>query len=498
LNRALLLLRHTQAGGPILAPPSSPIAIVGGPPAVANALVHILAERGVIAETGPVSPATAAVICLTGLSSDGAAIGNAREAHRIAREAFDAARAFAPRAEKEGGLLLTVQDTGGDFGLAAGAGPRAWAASLPGLVKTAAVEWPAASCKALDIATAAPGIESRLSPQVIAQRIADEVMAGGADRLIAIDSAGCRWTPEDAPCRLDRSGPPSLDLSGRPVVVVSGGGRGITATATLALAAAAPLRLVLLGRTVLTVEPAETAGLEDAAAIQRQLMSLGAKRGEVLGPRQLREQTGHILAAREIRRTLAALAARGSEAVYRSLDAADAAAVATALAEIRAAWGAPIAGIVHGAGVLADKRIAQKPPADFDRVFATKVHGLEALLRATDADPLRFIALFSSVAARYGNFGQCDYAMANEVLNHVARAEAARRGPACIVRSFNWGPWDGGMVTPALRELFHGRGIGLIGEAEGAAQFVDELLRGRPGLDEVDVMLGSTLVPETV
>jgi hypothetical protein len=54
------------------------------------------------------------------------------------------------------------------------------------------------------------------------------------------------------------------------------------------------------------------------------------------------------------------------------------------------------------------------------------------------------------------------------------------------------------MVTPALRELFHGRGIGLIGEAEGAAQFVDELLRGRPGLDEVDVMLGSTLVPETV
>ena len=36
------------------------------------------------------------------------------------------------------------------------------------------------------------------------------------------------------------------------------------------------------------------------------------------------------------------------------------------------------------------------------------------------------------------NPGQADYAMANEVLNKVAEAEAVRRGPGCPVKSIGW------------------------------------------------------------
>src|SRR6185295_9026995 len=104
--------------------------------------------------------------------------------------------------------------------------------------------------------------------------------------------------------------------------------------------------------------------------------------------------------------------------------------------------GGPITAIVHGAGVLADKRIADKDEAQFDRVFDTKVAGLRALLAATADDPLAAVCLFSSVAARTGNPGQCDYAMANEVLNLVACAERARRGTACTVRAIGWAPWE--------------------------------------------------------
>ena len=40
--------------------------------------------------------------------------------------------------------------------------------------------------------------------------------------------------------------------------------------------------------------------------------------------------------------------------------------------------------------------------------------------------------------------------------------DEARLRPGCRVVSLNWGPWDGGMVTPALKKVFAGEGVGLI------------------------------------
>lgn len=106
--------------------------------------------------------------------------------------------------------------------------------------------------------------------------------------------------------------------------------------------------------------------------------------------------------------------------------------------------------------------------------MSTKVDGLRALLAATAEDPLDVICLFSSVAAVFGNAGQSDYAMANEILAHVASAEQARR-PGCLVRCIAWGPWRGGMVTPALAGHFGRSGVPLIPLEQGAAAFTAEL-----------------------
>lgn len=106
--------------------------------------------------------------------------------------------------------------------------------------------------------------------------------------------------------------------------------------------------------------------------------------------------------------------------------------------------------------------------------MSTKVDGLRALLAATADDPLEVICLFSSVAAVFGNAGQSDYAMANEILGQVASAEQARR-PDCLVRCVAWGPWRGGMVTPALAGHFGRSGVPLIPLEQGAAAFTAEL-----------------------
>ena len=154
------------------------------------------------------------------------------------------------------------------------------------------------------------------------------------------------------------------------------------------------------------------------------------------------------------------------------------------LQEARSAFG-PITAVIHGAGRLADKLIAEKTDAQFDLVHDTKVGGLRALLDATAADPLRLIALFASVAGRRGNPGQCDYAAANETLVAAGALAARRRGGSCAVLALDWGPWDGGMVTPALRAHFQALGAGLIPIGAGAEVFAAEALRAAPGFREL-------------
>jgi hypothetical protein len=116
------------------------------------------------------------------------------------------------------------------------------------------------------------------------------------------------------------------------------------------------------------------------------------------------------------------------------------------------------------------------------------VKGLLSLLAVTEKDPLTVICLFSSVAARFGNMGQSDYAMANEVLNKAADVEARKRKGTALVKAINWGPWDGGMVSPLLKEHFKKMGIPLIPLDQGAKTLVSELLES--GSSHAEIVIG--------
>ncbi|QEP41679.1 SDR family NAD(P)-dependent oxidoreductase [Ectothiorhodospiraceae bacterium BW-2] len=242
--------------------------------------------------------------------------------------------------------------------------------------------------------------------------------------------------------------------------MVSGGLRGVTADCLVALTQHIPLKLALLGRSAFSEEALETRGLTSDAALQQWLLQQAKAKGESLTPTQLRSQLAAIHANREMARNRHRLEQTGATVRYFRCDISDRAAVEHALTTIRAEWGA-IRGIVHGAGVLADKLIQAKSDAQFHQVFNTKVEGFRTLLRLTCDDPLTLICCFSSVAARTGNRGQSDYAMANEVLNKVCQFERDRRLAAaqpCLVKSINWGPWAGGWSRPNLKPTLPPRG----------------------------------------
>jgi NAD(P)-dependent dehydrogenase (short-subunit alcohol dehydrogenase family) len=171
---------------------------------------------------------------------------------------------------------------------------------------------------------------------------------------------------------------------------------------------------------------------------------------------------------------------------YLACDVADRQSLESALDRVREQFG-PITALVHGAGVLADKKLVEKTQEHFWQVFSPKVQGLNNLLAATQADPIKAIVLFSSAAGRFGNMGQSDYAMANEILARVAMSEQMRRGGSCVVKSIAWGPWQSGMVTPMLRQLFEKFGVAVIPLQEGAMRFVREICQGPARETEVFV-----------
>ena len=436
---------------------------------VAQALAAALVEYGARATVESEVPADAdAVILLGGLQGahDPAAALSA------SRALFRAARSIARRFTDEGGTLITVQDTGGDFGLSGS--ERAWLAAPAALARTAALEWPRACVRALDIA------RGDRDPGVVARALCVELVAGGLEPAVGLGASGERTTPALAEVAVQAA---SLRVDERSVVVASGGARGVTAACLVELARVSHCRIALLGRTI--IEPDPCPEVPDDR-LKTTLLAQAKTRGETVAPLELARRAEAVRANREIERTLVAIRASGGEVRYLTTNVRELASVTAALDDVRRAWG-PITGVVHGAGVLADKLIADKRDEQWERVYTTKVSGLASLLAATRDDDLAFVTLFSSVAAIHGNPGQVDYAMANEVLDKVAALEQARR-PRCLVRSIAWGPWDGGMVDDGLRARFAERGVTLLSMEEGTRRFVDEL-RG-VGV-ETEVVIGA-------
>ena len=263
----------------------------------------------------------------------------------------------------------------------------------------------------------------------------------------------------------------------RTVFVVSGGAKGITAACVVALAERYGGRFILVGRSEYEDGPdPDWAGAEDdERALRKRAIAHLQAQGERPGPQTVRRMARQVLSQREIAGTLREIARAGGKAVYARADVTDGPGLREAVdAALRQLGASGIDGVIHGAGVIADRRIEEKTVDDFDLVYGVKVGGLKNLLQIVEPEALRFVVLFSSVAGFYGNVGQADYALANAVLDRTAHWLSARY-PDCRILALNWGPWDGGMVTPALKRMMERRGIELIPVEAGSAFLVDAL-----------------------
>ncbi|MGB8214244.1 MAG: KR domain-containing protein [Anaerolineales bacterium] len=285
------------------------------------------------------------------------------------------------------------------------------------------------------------------------------------------------------------------------VILASGGARGITARCVLKLAQYIPCNFILVGRTSVDAPlPDWALDCPDDSELKRRAMMQFTSEGEKATPQAVETRFRQIRAQQEVEANLQTIRQTSAVVEYLNLDiTAPIQTLQKKLAGAVQRFG-KITGILHGAGTLADRRIEKKTIQDFGTVFNPKVDGLRNLLKVAPPGQLDFLVLFSSVVGFFGNIGQTDYAMANEVLNKAAY-QIKRNNPACHVVSINWGPWDSGMVTPELRRAFAERNMSVIPIEAGAEMLVEEIT-SEHSLDDqpVQIVVGQlpTRLPKNI
>lgn len=427
------------------------VAVMNEHPALASELLAQLRALGIDAaqtevdETWPRD--SDMVVCLAASRPD--AVDPARSVFACLKRAL----------EQPPEQLVIITALGGDCGFTPGGVAEG---GVAGLVKSVAQEFGAAMLRLIDIdATASPGSQAR---EIIAE------LSAGEPRLQVGRKHGQRYEVVAHPSV--RSSQARIELDRDSVVALIGGARGITAHVALAMHERFGCRLELAGRSAARLPPEyERFGSEllTPAGAMRAVLEVQGKCGT---PRELEGARRRLQASAECARTLARLCDAGAHVTYRVLDVEAAGAVSDWIASIRHAYGR-VDGIIHGAGAIEDGLLAHKTLDSFDRVYGVKVRGARNLLFALP-DELRFLALFSSVSAHYGNRGQSDYAAANDWLDVRSRSDTRGR-----LRSIAWGPWAGdGMVSAELERSYARRGIALIDPRVGAAECIDELVYG--------------------
>ena len=428
------------------------------------------------------------VIHLTALSEPADSAGLVPKFERDVKLLYEITRHCAKDLRSApGGMIVGATQMGGAFGF--GGHSTSFSpvsGGVAGFLKTVSREWPEVRARVVDF-------EQTASPTQIAGTLWTELRYNdGRSEVGYCDNKRIALASVKSPISNECA---TLHLNKDSVVLLTGGARGITAEIALELAQTFQPHLVLIGRSALPgPEPAEFAAAKSDAALKALIIDRMNTTGQRPTPALIHGEFRRIKQGREIKANLAALEAAGARVDYRAVNVCDSEAFAALIDGVYARYGR-IDGVVHAAGVIEDKLIEEKTPQSFDRVVAPKIKGAQTLAHQLHPEGLQFLAFFSSVSARYGNRGQCDYAAANEVLNKLA-INLNHKWSARVV-SLDWGPWktEGGMVSAELAKRFAEAGVEMIEPASGRKAFLEELLYGSKS--DAEVIFGGPLTIET-
>ena len=261
------------------------------------------------------------------------------------------------------------------------------------------------------------------------------------------------------------------------LVLVTGGARGIVFECVHQLARETGCRLLLTGRTVPPDgdETWLTASDNEIDSVMRELeMSLVKNEGLNLG--DAKRRSALCRSQWEVHRSLGRLKADGIEASYARCDVSDRDSLKDVIDS--ALETGSIRGIVHGAGVQKSKLFENLQDEAIQLTMKTKMVPLFLLAEILDFSELRFLSAFGSIAGLFGNAGQSDYALANDML--AAAVSVLGRDAGIFAQTVEWTAWKGtGMVTEAEAERFEQSGLFPVNVTDGVALYMQAVMSTR-------------------
>ncbi|KKM95180.1 hypothetical protein LCGC14_1190850, partial [marine sediment metagenome] len=236
-------------------------------------------------------------------------------------------------------------------------------------------------------------------------------------------------------------------ISTEDVLLATGGAQGITFACIDELTNNVKPQLILLGlapyddslHEYLLYSP------EMLEEKKQEVTNMLKSKQERVTPVMIKREWKNFLDKLDTLRNIESLRKKGLKVQYYAVDVTNEEKMQNTFQQIQEKLEKPITIVVHGAGIEESKSFLKKNLKMAHKVVDVKVGGFLNVLKHLKIQDIKYFVAFSSVAGRYGNQGQIDYAFANACLSRLAWDYSQRKIPFL---SIDWTAWaDIGMAT---------------------------------------------------
>ena len=319
--------------------------------------------------------------------------------------------------------------------------------------------------------------EPETTPDEMAQMTMDEVLHGDMRLMIGMRQK-VRSTILSVPMRLDRS-VKHFDLAGK-TIIFTGSGRGIGAMLAQKIAAQYHSKIIILDIIEIQEKTPVWATMNEAelAALKKQMWEeMRADHTQKATPVMLERAFGRVKDSVTLYNNMQKLRDLGSEVEYYHCDVMNSSMMKEVCTKIKAK-NSRVDGLIHFAGLERSKLIYDKDPMEYYRIFDVKATSFASFLANNVVKDKGFFAFASSIAGKYGNLGQSDYASANDYLAKSALS-LSNQGYRAISIAMSAYKNVGMGVRAGVETFLRSNGVDFVDPEDGMQIFLDEIVYGR-------------------